>query len=244
MKQTYRFTFAHPIFRRESLVAQSNKYSKSGGVWYEDSIYYLWFCFLNISEEYNTICHNKGHSNKTKNQVYKDFADVRKYTFKYWFSEKVNKQGLTRGEYLFGAQRYTNVFETNQAINDSNNITLTIPLNLSKRSIAAEVKKIVNKHHKAVRGSNFKSNLQARYTPTATGTNPKIKALQKILLLKKMHLKHPNKTSKELWALCKQANKDFAKGDSFKSIEAQNSQVSRLLSRYNEIDADITLGVF
>ena len=59
-----------------------------------------------------------------------------------------------------------------------------------------------------------------------------------------MHLKHPNKTSKELWALCKQANKDFAKGESFKTSEAQNSQVSRLLSRYNEIDAGITLGVF
>ena len=244
MKQTYRFTFAHPVFNINSLKVKSGKYSKSGGVYYKDSIYYLWFCFLNISEEYNNICNNKGHKNKLKNTVYKDFADVRKYTFRYWWNEKVNKQGLVRGEYLFGAQRYMNVFQTIQAINNEENITVTIPLNLSKRSIASEVKKIVNKRHKAVRGNNFKDLLKARYTPKTTGTNPKIKSLQKILLLKIMHIKNPNKTSKELWALCKKANKNFATGESFRTIEAQNSQVSRLLSRYNEIDAVITSGIF
>ena len=83
---------------KKNLKVKSGTYSRGKGVYYVDSIYYLWFCFLKISEEYNEICDNKGHSNKLKNTVYKDFADVRKYTFKYWWNEKINKKGLIRGE--------------------------------------------------------------------------------------------------------------------------------------------------
>tara|TARA_B100001964_G_C14231962_1_gene600480 strand:+ start:492 stop:1226 length:735 start_codon:yes stop_codon:yes gene_type:complete len=244
MKPTYRFTFAHPIFNKKNLKVKSGTYSRGGGVYYVDSIYYLWFCFLKISEEYNEICDNKGHSNKLKNTVYKDFADVKKYTFKYWWNEKINKKGLIRGEFLFGAQRYMNVFETATALNDENNVTVTIPLSISKRAIASEVKKIVNKHHKAIRGHNFKNVLKAKYTPKFTSTNPKIKSLQKILMLKRVKQKHLNKTHKELWTICKNMNNNFAKGESYEGVESKNSTVSRMLRRYKQIDSGLSLGIF
>jgi hypothetical protein len=151
---------------------------------------------------------------------------------------------LVRGELLFGEQTYMNVFKTEQAINDEQNITITIPLNLSKRAIASEVKKIVNQNHKAVRGKNFTDLIKAKYTPKITGTNPKIKSLQKILTLKKAQKNSPKLTHRELWDICVKSNSSFAKGESYEGIESKNATVSRMLRRYNQIDSSLSLGIF
>ena len=38
------------------------------------------------------------------------------------------------------------VYQSDKAINDDNNITITIPLSLPKRTLTKELKKIINKH--------------------------------------------------------------------------------------------------
>ena len=230
MTLTYRFTYAFPIFEKKNLVVQSGKYSKGGGVWWKDSIYYLWFIFLQMNDEYIKTCKTKKNSDKRKHKVYKDFGDIRLITFKEWWKQK--------GEYLFGVQRLSQVevIKTNTPKNDSNIITLAVPLTIPKRIIAREIKTIVNKCHPAKRGSNVNVTnlLNTKYKPT----NNRVKTLKKVLQYKQMQMKYPNDRKIDVYNKC------------FEDLAKKNDQhicsthASRLISKYNKIEKNIVLGIF
>ena len=230
MKRTYRFTYAFPIFEKKNLVVQSAKYSKGGGVLWKDSIYYLWFSFLQMNDEYIKTCKTKKNSDKRKHKVYKDFGDIRLITFKEWWKQK--------GEYLFGVQRLSQVevIETNTPTNDSNIIILAVPLTIPKRTIAREIKTIVNKCHPAKRGSNVNVTnlLNTKYKPT----NNRVKTLKKVLQYKQMQMKYPNDRKIDVYNKC------------FEDLAKTNDQwicsthASRLISKYNKIEKNIVLGIF
>ncbi len=239
---THRFTYAHPIFNRKSLVAQSSKYSKLGGIWWEDSIYYLWFRALQLSEAYYQLTIDKGHVNKKKNAVYKDFGPIAKYTFEYWWNDRIKKHECNRGEYLFGAKTSMHVYKTDKAINDNENITLTIPLHLSKRAIASEIKHIVKKVHVAKRGDNLNKVLKAKYTPKTN--RGRTTALKKVLLFREMQSKYTKDTLVQTWEKCIKKNRAFGSGDSYSTVESINATASRLKKRYKEIEQQVLLGAF
>ena len=130
---TYRFPYAYPLFTKRRILTNTNR-SEMGGVWYEDCIYYWWFKFLQLSEGYKKTCSSKKNKDKKKLAVYKDFGNVNDYTFQKWWKIKGNE--------LFGVERNMRVYQSDKAINDDNNITITIPLSLPKRTLTKELKKI------------------------------------------------------------------------------------------------------
>ena len=84
------FPFAYPLFTRKKLKQTSNRESSiSGGVFYTDSIYYVWFQYLQASEKYKAICAKKGKvKNKAQRDVFTKFGNVNTTDFKTFWSKK------------------------------------------------------------------------------------------------------------------------------------------------------------
>ena len=75
-------------------------------VWYEDSIYYLWFEYLRRSKKYWFACKKNGVGME---KLYADFGDVFKDSFDEWFATDLGE--ITRGKYLFGYKMARPTFE-------------------------------------------------------------------------------------------------------------------------------------
>ena len=237
---TYRFPYAYPLFTKRRILTNTNR-SEMGGVWYEDCIYYWWFKFLQLSEGYKKTCSSKKNKDKKKLAVYKDFGNVNDYTFQKWWKIKGNE--------LFGVERNMKVYQSDKAINDDNNITITIPLSLPKRTLTKELKKIINKHHKAKRGrAEIKDRLTAKYTPT----NDRVSALKKLHRFMEMKKKLPYDSNKTVWYECEKIDKsfavksydDYATGDRVKKYENIRSYASRYVVKGANLLKKIELGVF
>jgi len=54
------------------------------GVWWEDSVYYLWFEYLRRNERYKTYCETKKGTKGIK-KLYEDFGDIHSTDFKQWW---------------------------------------------------------------------------------------------------------------------------------------------------------------
>ena len=236
---TYRFPFAYPLTTQKALLPNKNR-SEAGGVWYKDCVYYWWFEFLRLSEGYRRTCYARTNKNKKKLAVYNDFGDVFNTTFQKWWKQ--------RGNDLFGVERNMSVFQTNTAINDENNITITIPLTLPKRTLTKELKKIVNQHHKAKWGRVKASDrLVAKYTPT----NDRVSALKKLHLFLRMKQKYELDSNKFVWIECERLDKTFKiKHDDSKQTRGRNkeenirSYASRYAVKCKQILDNIVKGVF
>ena len=173
--------------------------------------------------------------------VYKNFGNVNDYTFQKWWKLKGNE--------LFGVERNMRVYQSDKAINDDNNITITIPLSLPKRTLTKELKNIINKHHKAKRGrADIKSRLKARYNPT----NDRVSALKKLHRFMEMKMKLPYDSNKTVWYECERidknfvvkSNDDYATGDRVKQYENIRSYASRYAVKCKQIMAKIEYGMF
>lgn len=236
---TYRFPFAYPLTTTKAFLKNKNR-SEAGGVWYKDSIYYWWWEFLRLSEGYKQTCISKSNKDKKKLAVYNDFGDVFNNTFQKWWKLKGNE--------LFGVERNMRVYQTNTAINDDNNITITIPLTLPKRTLTKELKKIINKYHKAKRGRvSANERIVAKYTPT----NDRISALKKLHLFLRMKQKYKYDSNKFIWNECERLDKTFKiQHDNKRQTKGRNkeenirSYASRYAVKCKQIMAKIEYGVF
>ena len=166
--------------------------------------------------------------------------------FKTWWNDKIDGK-ITRGNYLFGVERIDSVYQTDTAINDENNFTITIPLSLSKKQIKAQFNSILKVKHSRGKGiKSAKEKLKVRYTPTTE----KVVGLKKLHYFMDMKLKPINANRKlyEIWALCEEKNKDFKiKMDDMKSYtidEYWRKYSSKYYKNANEILDKIELGVF
>ena len=127
-KHAQHFTYKHPLFKRQ----------KTGsGIWYEESVYYLWFEYLRRNEKYKQYCETK-KGTKTIEKLYKDFGDIHSIGFKDWWRE--------RGADLFCEQtdlervkEISNVEEFRKHKSD-NVLTLAIPLNKPKVWVENQIK--------------------------------------------------------------------------------------------------------
>ncbi len=134
-KRALHFTYQHPLFRERKT---------SGGIWYEESVYYLWFEYLRRNEKYKEYCETeKGKSTKTVEKLYKDFGDIHNIEFKDWWR--------VRGAELFCEQvdlerveEISNVEQFKQRQSD-NVLTLAIPLNKPKVWVESQIKTEVEK---------------------------------------------------------------------------------------------------
>ena len=133
-KHARHFIYKHPLFRQRKT---------DGGIWYEESVYYLWFEYLRRNEKYKAYCETKeGVDTKTVEKLYKDFGDIYNIEFKEWWNK--------RGAELFCEQvdlqrveEISNVEEFRKHKSD-NVLTLAIPLNKPKVWVENQIKTKLN----------------------------------------------------------------------------------------------------
>jgi hypothetical protein len=149
------FTVRHPLFQQ--------KESKSG-IWWEKSVYYLWWEFLRRHDGYKETCENGGNGKYA--ELYADFGNVHEGTFKEWWT----KDG--RGARLFAEPPMPNSIAalTSQEIEalpddwDARSLLIVaIPLNLPKRFIQQRLSKLLTRHHTRKRGQRTFKESRALY---------------------------------------------------------------------------------
>ncbi len=111
------------------------------------SLYYLWWKFLRLSEDYWWLCEFNGKSkDKAFNETYKKFGNVFVGTFEDWWAtrgadlfayklEPPKVEWLDKGKFYGKSEDYYKV--------------LLIPKNLTKSEIASQVRKVLATHKKA-----------------------------------------------------------------------------------------------
>jgi hypothetical protein len=142
--RTRHFPYGHPTFG-------SKARPKSKSAW-ERSVYYWWWAYLRMNQQYLDCCSNGGKG-RLKN-LYQKFGDVRGSDFKEWWQQEVN--GEQRGAYLFANKRVEDTVrvleEGEKAVSSSEALTISLPLNLPRRFLERRVLDLIGEHHKGLRG--------------------------------------------------------------------------------------------
>ncbi len=112
------FIYKHPLFGKRK--------ETQSGVWFERSVYFLWFEYLRRNEKYKAYCEKK-KGTKTIAKLYEDFGDIYSVEFKSWWRETgrwlfCETTDLERVEEITSKQEY----EEYQA---EDVLTLAIPIN-------------------------------------------------------------------------------------------------------------------
>lgn len=126
----------------------------------EASPYFFWWLALTLNEDYTALCANPSQSrfetNKSIQQVYADFGDVRyegnKYiAFAWWWRGKV-ANGEKRGEFLFAepmtAKRVELVTQTEEAqrlVNNDDELLIRVSRGMQKKHIDNALKRIFDR---------------------------------------------------------------------------------------------------
>ena len=174
------FTVRHPLFRRKEL---------KSGIWWDSSVYYLWWEFLRRHEGYKKTCENGGNGKYA--ELYADFGNVHEGTFKEWWT----KGG--RGARLFAEPPLpiSVVALTSKEIDalpedwDLRSLLIVaIPLNLPKRFIQQRLRNLLVRHHNRKRGQRTLRESRALY-PIAEHFN--VHSLKKMLELYDLEQSQP-----------------------------------------------------
>ena len=144
------FANTHPTFGRSAVAKQEHKYKKT--------VYYFWYEFLKRNEDYKECCRQGGSGDIAG--LYADFGDVFEVDFNTWWQEN------DRGARLFAEAPLPSVRQIKQAddlqISDRL-LNVSLPLELPRRFLEGELKKLLDKHHKGERGIRTNKDSTARY---------------------------------------------------------------------------------
>ena len=149
------FTFKHPLFRSRK---------SSTGVWWENSVYYLWWEFLRRRDGYKKTCDSGGAGEYAT--LYADFGDVHSVTFREWWMKD------DRGARLFAEPDLPNsvmsispneVEALLEAWKSGALMVIAIPLALRKRFISQRINKLLKQHHHRRRGQRTFKESRALY---------------------------------------------------------------------------------
>ena len=177
MNKPINFSREYPLFKKPNERTYEGK-----GVYFENSIYYLWWEFLRRNEEYKKCCETDGKG--PLNELYKDFGDVFNVKFKTWWQKD------NRGACLFGnplKPEFKIITEKKEIISSDEVMYLQIPMKWTKIKIQKRFKEFLVNNHQGVQGINTKLLETARYIPN---THYQMDALQKYLRL--LDYKHDN----------------------------------------------------
>lgn len=145
------FSYQHPVFGTASKLAPPTKWEKT--------IYFWWWAYLKRNAVYLQTCENGGDGPCAG--LYRDFGDVRGDDFKAWWSED------GRGARLFAEPRAEDsvrlLNEGEEALSRDEALTISLPLNLPKKTLEAHVKRLLAVHHKGQRGKQYAKQSRARY---------------------------------------------------------------------------------
>lgn len=225
-----KFAYKHPIFGRTSKVKATEPY--------KNSVYYYWWEFLRLNEDYKKCCERGGKGKLSR--LYKDFGDVFSVDFKTWW------QTCDRGASLF-AEKLPPSFSVVPAENiheQDDVLYLRLPLALPKRFLVQEFQRILNKHHHGARGKRTNEQSTAMYPVTG---HVDIGALDKCLRVFVMKSEQPDLYLWQIGHFCKLTKRsnlnkgtELAVGD--KMILANT--VKRLLNRAEKIINGVAEGKF
>lgn len=165
------FLFKHPLFKAK----RTEK-----GIWFEDSVYYLWVEHLKRNAEYRKY-HETKEGTEAVAQIYEDFGDIYFYSndgFKTWWRD--------RGQDLFcedlDLDRVRQI-ETQSDLNDSSLVlNLAIPITKNVEWLETQIAK-------QIRAKRKKEGVTGRGAPPSTAKykvvmkNPNVSALKKGLLV-------------------------------------------------------------
>ena len=149
------FLFKHPLFR---------KHETEQGIWWEQSVYYLWWCFLRRHAGYKRACQNGGRGRFKR--LYRDFGDVHATDFKTWWTRG------ERGAQLFAelqlpssvaALSFEDVQELSGAIKSGAVLLVAVPLEMRKRLIYQRFLKLIDTHHPSKRGDKLITHSKGLY---------------------------------------------------------------------------------
>jgi len=171
-KRALHFVHNHPRFTKAKRKKQSSK-----GVWYEDSVYYLWFEYLRRNTKYKTYCETKKGS-KAIADLYKDFGDIHAINFKGWWKKT--------GQYLFAEdediERVKEVASANEyaKYEKDNVLMLAIPIHKNKKWLETQIRKHLEKKRSEYGVNNRGAASTADYSLYTTPDIPSLKNALKI----------------------------------------------------------------
>ena len=185
MNKPINFSREHPLFEKPN-----ERTYEGTGVYFEDSIYYLWWEFLRRNKEYKKCCETGGKGQLK--ELYKDFGDVFNVKFKTWWTKD------NRGTYLFGnplKPEFKIITEKKEIISSDEVMYLQIPMKWPKIKIQKKFKEFLESNHQGLQGVNTKLVETSRYT---TNTHYQMDVLQKYLRLIEYKKNNPNLTLYEI----------------------------------------------
>lgn len=153
----------HPNFKRAS--------TKLKGVPWYDSIYYCWFEALKMSDSYRKMCEGSAKGTRALQEIFLDFGDVNKYSFKEWWME-LDENGLKRGNKLFGEPplllpsqnaTYLELVERQDLIESGLAAAFVIDTNRTKREMYSQAYKLIKRFYENTKPSDYVRQSTARY---------------------------------------------------------------------------------
>ena len=186
---------------------------------YEQSAYYLWWKFLQLSQKYKECCENEGKGELS--EMYKDFGDIYATDFKTWW--KTGNRGINLfGEELMDKIR---VVKNAEGLNLNEGIlTINIPIDLPKTFIINELNKILDKAGKKsakLQIPDIKKVSTAKYMIEGKSTQ---QSLERSFAIYTNKQKNP---SKSLWQCAVDAKCGFLKEPDSKMSKKLNDAEER-----------------
>lgn len=139
-------------------------------------MYYWWWQYLRRNQDYLETCANDGRGKLET--TYTEFGDVRADDFKAWWSEG------GRGGHLFAEPRAEDsirVLEPNEAaLGRVEALTVSIPMNLPRKTIEQRLKHLLDTHHTGKRGHQLAKKSKARFRVQG---QPNVPALRQGLMV-------------------------------------------------------------
>ena len=229
-KHARHFLFKHPLFRAK----RTEK-----GIWYEQSVYYLWIEHLKRNEEYKHYHKTKEGSSEIA-ALYEDFGDIFTYApdwFKKWWRDG--------GQDLFceeiDLQRVERIEQSEGLSNSPLVLNLAIPITKNAAWLERQVAKLIQAERK-------KMGVVGRGAPPSTSRYP-------------IYLKNPNipalKKGLMVWDECRKRGDDsyikvgeklglFKEGfrDKRKSNASKTQMIYRLKNQTQQIIDNTAKGIF
>ena len=226
--------YKRPLFGRSKAEKEKENYKKS--------IYYFWWVFLRLNEDYKKCCENGGKGEMSR--LYDDFGDVFTLEFKQWW------QGDDRGNRLFAEKPLPEFGEIKTETDfyiDGNVLNVRIPLDLPKRYLEKKFNELLKKHHKGKRGVRITST--AMYPVVG---HVDLISIENSLAVYSMKLENPKMKLYELAQACGvgrklhyiQENDSKLKGDNTGSKVILSNTAKRYLKNAERMIANVGIGQF
>lgn len=257
----YRFPASRPIFDMErfgkALRPDGTAIDpKRGGVQWDRCIYYYWWRFLRLSDNYRAICQDgKRPRTSLHAKVHEDFGNVFEFEdtaqgFEAWWTERLEPFETYRGAYLFGFQvqaRVQLVTDIN-AFDPEHSFLVSIPKTRRIREIKSQFEKLLKRELQRKRGQRLKDS-DVRYRPL----HERMTGLDSALAVYELRRQHPEMP---LWEIAHLANvsakvsldgDEASRGKHAHSADKKaylSSHGHRLYTRAKKVIAGVDHGVF